>query len=125
MTPGKLRAILEAEGARAVVADHSVYELSVDDVAARHITACQIRVLSAIRQLPGTVFLHYDEDPQEWELGEWSSPAANVWEVPVDYGSSALLEGFLEAGNWRLYVAREALPPGAPTDVFNRAAFPC
>ena len=112
-----MRAILEAEGAKAIGADHVIYELGADDVAARQLGGCQTRVLNAIRRLPGTVFLHYDENPQEWELGEWSSPAPNVWELPVDFGSGALLEDFLEAGNWRLYVGRESLPADAPTDV--------
>jgi len=119
MTPDELRAVLHAEGAKAVVPQHGVYELGVDQVRLKHLASRQSRVLSAIRQLPGRVFLHYDENPKDWELGEWSSPVERVWEVPSGHDTRALLSGFLDGGNWLLYVATQHLPSGAPTDAFK------
>ena len=117
MTPGEVGAMLVAAGAKS--AEHGVYDIGPDGFDARRLLSFQVQLLETVRQLPGTVFLQYDEDPQEWELGEWPSHGHNMWEIPPSMASDVLLESYLEAGNWQLYVARQSAGPKDRYDAFR------
>ena len=117
MTPDEVGAVLVAAGAKS--ADRGVYDIGPEGFDTRRLLSFQVQLLETVRQLPGTVFLQYDEDPQEWELGEWPSHGHNMWEIPPSMASDVLLAGYLEAGSWYLYVARESKRPEDRWDAFR------
>ena len=66
----------------------------------------QIEILKAVRALPWTVYLDYEENPKKWDLdGTWIHKGATTWLVPRDHSSSDLLGGYLGPGGWSMYLS--------------------
>ena len=87
----------------------------------------QIEILRRIRELPWTVYLGCDEDPHDWELtGHWTQEGPHTWVMPRDHGSAELLEGYLAAGGWSIYLASYPLAVTEMPNIFDmRAAEIC
>lgn len=80
----------------------------------------QVELLRATRLLPWKTYLACDEDPHEWELtGPWIHAGAHTWIIPHQQSSESLLEGYLAAGGWTVYLAPYALQGANVPSLFD------